>query len=107
MEMMILHTIKNDLSIIEFKQGYIKIQDNNKSISLSDIKSKLFEITGLKWLIESVSDIEGVNYGLKEKSIINERKELIKNQDLIQKILKSFSGIEIDDIKLSNIDNKK
>ena len=107
MEMMILHTIKNDLSIIEFKRGYIKIQDNNKNISLNDIKSKLFEITGLKWFIETVPDIEGVNYGLKEKSIINKRKELIKNQDLIQKILKSFSGVEIDDIKLSNIDNKK
>ena len=105
--MMMLHTIKNDLSIVEFKKGYIKIQDSNQNITLSDIKSRLFEITGLKWLIESAPDIEGVNYGLKEKNIIDKRKEAVKNQDLIQKTLKSFSGMEIDDIKLSNIDNKK
>ena len=34
------------------------------------------------------------------------RKQEVINHELVQKTLKSFSEIEIDAIKLSNIDNK-
>ena len=37
---------------------------------------------------------------------IEKRRQKVINHELVQKTLKSFSEIEIDDIKLSNIDNK-
>jgi hypothetical protein len=107
MEMMLLHTIKNDFSIIEFKEGYIKIQEiENKDVNKQDIRTRLCSITGLNWTIESDNSKEGINYGKQENEDLEKRKAKVVNHELVQKILKSFSEIEIDDIKLSNIDNK-
>lgn len=107
MEMILLHTIKNDLSIIEFKEGYIKIQEiKDTNINKQEIKRKLQSITGLNWIIESDNSREGINYGEQENKHLKERKQKIINHELVQKILKSFSDIEINDIKLSNITNK-
>jgi hypothetical protein len=107
MEMMLLHTIKNDLSIIEFREGYIKLQEiENMDVSKQDIRARLCSITGLNWIIESDGSKEGINYGERENQDLEKRKQKIINHELVQKILKSFSEIEIDDIKLSNIDNK-
>ncbi len=105
--MMLLHTIKNDLSIIEFREGYIKLQEiENMDVSKQDIRARLCSITGLNWIIESDGSKEGINYGERENQDLEKRKQKIINHELVQKILKSFSEIEIDDIKLSNIDNK-
>ena len=61
--MMLLHTIKNECSIIEFKEGYIKIQEiENTDISKQDIRTRLCAITGLNWIIESDGSKEGINY---------------------------------------------
>ena len=107
MELMLLHTIKNDLSIIEFKEGYIKIQEvKNNNISKQDIKAKLISVTGFNWVIESENSSKGINYGEQENMNIEKMRQKVINHELVQKTLKSFSEIEIDDIKLSNIDNK-
>jgi hypothetical protein len=107
MEMMLLHIIKNDLSIIEFKEGYIKIQEvKNNNISKQDIKAKLISVTGFNWVIESDNLKKGINYGEQENMSFEKRKQEVINHELVQKTLKSFSEIEIDAIKLSNIDNK-
>ena len=107
MEMMLLHTIKNDLSIIEFREGYIKLQEiENMDVSKQDIRARLCSITGLNWIIESDGSKEGINYGERENEDIEKRKRKVIDHELVQKTLKSFSEIEIDDIKLSNIDNK-
>ena len=107
MEMMLLHTIKNDLSIIEFREGYIKLQEiDNMDVNKQDIRARLCSITGLNWIIESDGSNVGINYGERENEDLEKRKEKVVNHELVQKILKSFSEIEIDDIKLSNIDNK-
>ena len=105
--MMLLHIIKNDLSIIEFKEGYIKIQEvKNNNISKQDIKAKLISVTGFNWVIESDNLKKGINYGEQENMSFEKRKQEVITHELVQKTLKSFSEIEIDAIKLSNIDNK-
>ena len=105
--MMLLHTIKNDLSIVEFREGYIKLQEiENIDVSKQDIRARLCSITGLNWIIESDGSKEGINYGERENEDIEKRKRKVIDHELVQKTLKSFSEIEIDDIKLSNIDNK-
>ncbi len=105
--MMLLHTIKNDLSIVEFREGYIKLQEiENMDVSKQDIRARLCSITGLNWIIESDGSKEGINYGERENEDIEKRKRKVIDHELVQKTLKSFSEIEIDDIKLSNIDNK-
>ena len=107
MEMMLLHTIKNDLSIVEFREGYIKLQEiENMDVSKQDIRARLCSITGLNWIIESDGSKEGINYGERENEDIEKRKRKVIDHELVQKTLKSFSEIEIDDTKLSNIDNK-
>ena len=105
--MMLLHTIKNDLSIVEFREGYIKLQEiENMDVSKQDIRARLCSITGLNWIIESDGSKEGINYGERENEDLEKRKRKVIDHELVQKTLKSFSEIEIDDIKLSNIDNK-
>ncbi len=70
--MMLLHIIKNDLSIIEFKEGYIKIQEvKNNNISKQDIKAKLISVTGFNWVIESDNLKKGINYGEQENMNFN------------------------------------
>ena len=75
-------------------------------VSKQDIRARLCSITGLNWIIESDGSKEGINYGERENEDIEKRKRKVIDHELVQKTLKSFSEIEIDDIKLSNIDNK-
>ena len=101
-EMMLYHTIKHELSIIEFRSGYMKINSTNSSkYNKHELKEKLHKITGIEWVIENESFEVGLNYGKEESKKIKEKKEKIKNHGLVQEVLKSFSGIEISDIKLA------
>ena len=103
MEMMLCHTIKHELSIIEFREGYIKIGTSNSlSYNKQKLKEKLSAITGIEWVIETEDSELGINYGQEEDKKIKEKKDKIKNHELVQEVLKSFSGIEIDAIKLAN-----
>ena len=99
MEMTLLHTIKNYLPIIEFRKGYIKIQDN-QYINKRDIRSKLSTLTKINWIIESDNSKSGIIYAEKENKEKYNKKQYVIKSDLVQKTLKSFPGIEIDDINL-------
>ena len=101
MEMMLLHTIKNSLAIIEFKKGYIKIQ-NDQNINKHDIRKKLSTITNFNWIIEIDNSKSGVIYAQKESKEKYKKEQKIIKSNLVQETLKSFSGIEINDIKLSS-----
>ena len=104
MEMLLLCTIKNDLSIIEFKRGYIKIEGtHNLKLSLNDLKLKMQNITGLQWIIEIDPNKKGINYAQKEKEFIVNKKALVQKEEMVQSVLKTFPGTKINDIKLSNI----
>ena len=82
--MMLLHIIKNDLSIIEFKEGYIKIQEvKNNNISKQDIKAKLISVTGFNWVIESDNLKKGINYGEQENMSFEKRKQEVINHELV------------------------
>ena len=101
MEILLINIIKNDLDIIEFKKGYIKIQ-NNHQVNYENLKSKLYKATGSHWIIEIDYSQKGIKYQEIEKKNIEKRKFDILHQELTQKVLKSFSGLEIDDIRLTN-----
>ena len=99
--------IKSNLSIIEYTQGYIKIQEiKNIKINKQEIQKKLKCVTDLNWVIESEVSQIGINYRDKEQKELMKQREAVINNPMIQKILKSFAGIQIDDIKLSDINNK-
>ena len=103
MEVMLCHTIKHELSIIDFKEGYIKISNlNNSKYNKQKLKEKLSAVTGIEWIIDSESFEVGINYGQEEDKKIKDKKNKIKSHKLVQEIFKSFSEIEIDDIKLAN-----
>ena len=107
MEMMLLHTIKNNLSIIEFKKGYIKVKIiKNGSIKKQDIEARLKDITGFDWIIEKCHTNKTVNYCAEnEKKITIKKRAMLKNE-LVKTVFKSFSGIEIDAIQIPGNDKK-
>ena len=101
--MVLHHTIKHELSIIEFQRGYIKVSTINSSkYNKQELKNKLKDTTGIEWVIESEDSENGVNYGAEEDKKIQIRKEQIKNHELVQEILKNFPGTEISDMKLTS-----
>ena len=103
MEMTLYHSIKHELSIVEFKRGYIKINaTNSQKHNKQELLDKLKSATEIDWIIESEDSENGVNYGEEESKKIQIKNEQIKNHELVQEVLKSFSGIEINDIKLKN-----
>jgi DNA polymerase-3 subunit gamma/tau len=103
MEMMLCNALKHDMSIIEFRKGYIKIENTaTKKYNKQDIKRRLNEVTGIAWVIEDSNSESGINYGEKEGKNIKGMEDAIKQNDLVQDVLKSFSGTEISDIKLNN-----
>ncbi|WP_323733265.1 DNA polymerase III subunit gamma/tau [Candidatus Bandiella euplotis] len=103
MEMMLCHTIKHDLFIVEFKMGYMKIDASNSlQYNKQELLKKLKAATGIDWVIESNNLEPGINYGQEEDKRIKAKKDHIKNNSLVKEILKSFPETEISDIRLTN-----
>ena len=102
---MLLHTIKNDISIIQFNRGFIKVGKNSKCIKKIDIQKKLNRVTGLHWTIDIDSSKCGTIYAKKDIFYIQKRKKEVSNNELVQKILKSFPDTKIDAIKLADTKN--
>ncbi len=101
-EMKLKYELEKNVNLVKFEKGRIEISfnDNLDKNFVKDLSAKLFDWTGLRWII-SFSKIKG-SLSIKEEEK-NKQAKFIENAkltDLYKTTLKNFSDAELMNIKL-------
>ena len=101
-ELQLKYELETNVNLVSFKNQSIEIafNDNLNKSFVKDLSSKLFEWTGLRWII-AFSKKKGIP-SLKEVDKISKSKILAtaEKSNLIEKIEELFPDSELIDIKL-------
>ena len=97
-KMLFIYTLKNDVSISEFHNGYIKmaISDKVSGDFLLNLQKFLQEKSGITWEIETVRGSLGETIAQKEKAKDEQNKKNVSDLPLVKAILAEFSGAKIE-----------
>lgn len=108
-KMMLAYSIKNDISFIEFSNGFIKIciSDKINNDILLSLQNTLLETTGQKWKIDVQKGVLGETIADKEKAKDVEEKKDVMDIPLVKAIFAEFKGAKIDTLtrKISQNNN--
>jgi len=98
-------SIKNDISIQEFSNGYIKmtISQNLHQDFIINFRKLLAEVTGKNWEIEILKGDLGETIADKEKTAVEAKKKNVAEYPLVKKILEEFKGSKIETVIRKNI----
>lgn len=90
--------LKQDVSIHEFRDGYIKMTADSKIDTdfLMNLHKILLEATGKEWKIDSSHGALGETIAAKEKAAEEEYKRNISEYPLVKAILAEFKGAKIE-----------
>ncbi|WHQ46901.1 MAG: DNA polymerase III subunit gamma/tau [Candidatus Midichloria sp.] len=100
-ELGLYYMLHNEIAIVEFKEGMMKINPLNYSPYglVNMLENKLKEITKIDWHIELVKN-DALTIGLQNKQQQEEKKEAIASHDMVKEVLNHFTGSKIIDIKV-------
>ena len=92
--------LKKDVSIKEFRDGYINMIIDSKidSAFLVNLRKILFEATGKEWKIDSVHGELGQTIAQKEKAAEDEYRKNIMEYPLVKAIMAEFKGAKIESL---------
>ncbi len=92
------YALKNDVSISEFKSGYIKMTASDKIHPdfILNLHKILTQATGLTWKIEMARGALGVTVADMEKAAEEEEKRNIMEYPLVKAIMAEFKGAKIE-----------
>ena len=92
------YALKNDVSISEFKSGYIKMTASDKIHPdfILNLHKILTQATGLTWKIEMSRGSLGVTLADMEKAAEEEEKRNIMEYPLVKAIMAEFKGAKIE-----------
>jgi len=92
--------LKKDVSIKEFRDGYINMIIDNKidSAFLVNLRKILFEATGKEWKIDSIHGELGQTIAQKEKEAEDEYRKNIMEYPLVRAIMAEFKGAKIESL---------
>ncbi len=95
---LLLYAFKNDISIEQFQNGYIKFVLSEKASPdfEKNLKDALFEATGVAWVLESREGELGRTIADQENEVIEQNKRNIMEDPLVKTILNTFKGARID-----------
>ena len=104
-KVLIEYSIKNDVSIENFSNGYIKmnIAQNVHQDFIMGLHKLLEEATGKKWEIDITKGELGQTIADKEKSKVEAKKKNVAEYPLVKKILEEFKGAKIETIVRKNL----
>ncbi|MBQ8436250.1 MAG: DNA polymerase III subunit gamma/tau [Alphaproteobacteria bacterium] len=93
-------SLKKDVSIKEFRDGYINMIIDNKidSAFLVNLRKILFEATGKEWKIDSAHGELGQTIAQKEKAAEDEYRKNIMEYPLVKAIMAEFKGAKIESL---------
>lgn len=105
-EMMLYHHIRSDVKIVKIEDNRIALTALSgapKTITLQ-LKEALEKATGQKWTVLSIEDDSGSQtLAAQERKAEEQKIDDVKNSPHVQEMLKTFTGLEIADIKLQNV----
>ena len=92
--------LKKDVSIKEFRDGYINMIIDNKidSAFLINLRKVLLEATGKEWKIDSIHGELGQTIAQKEKAAEDEYRKNIMEYPLVKAIMAEFKGAKIESL---------
>ncbi len=99
-QMLLLYSVKNDMSFKEFTNGKMKIALSEKSDKnlLTNLRNFLKSETGLQWTIDVDYEPLGETLAFKESKDLEKDKKNISEYPLVKAILSEFSGAKIETI---------
>ncbi len=99
-KMLLLYALKNDVSIDEFRRGYIKmaVSDRLQQDFIPNVKKILEENSGCSWQIEIRHGSLGQTLADCEKAAKESEKRQISEQPLVKAVLNAFPGARIDTV---------
>ncbi|MBR5154592.1 MAG: DNA polymerase III subunit gamma/tau [Alphaproteobacteria bacterium] len=104
-KILVEYSIKNDVSIDEFKNGHIKmhISPNIHQDFIMSLHKLLTDTTGLKWEIDIIKGQIGETIADKEKTKVEAKTKNVSEYPLVKKILEEFKGAKIETIIRKNL----
>ena len=104
-KVLIEYSIKNDVSIDEFKDSYIKmhISQNLAQDFILNLHKLLEDTTGKKWEIDIIRGEIGETIADKEQTKVEAKTKNVAEYPLVKKILEEFKGAKIETIIRKNI----
>jgi len=95
-----LYSLKNDISISEMNDGYLKMAMSDKMSSdfVMNLHKVLTEATGKQWKIDSSRGVLGETIADVEKSKIENDQRDVSEYPLVRAILAEFKGAKIESL---------
>ena len=99
-KILLLYSLKNDVSIEQFAKGYIKMAVSPKIAPdfMQNFNKELETATGAKWQVEIRRGPLGETIADKERALIEQDKRSISEYPLVKAILSEFEGSKIDTV---------
>ena len=103
---LIEYSIKNDVSIKEFKDGHISmvISPTVHQDFIMGLHKLLTDATSKKWEIEIIKGEIGETIADKEKSLVDVNRKNVSEYPLVKKILEEFKGSKIETVIRKNLE---
>ena len=104
-KILIEYSIKNDVSIESFSNGFIKmiVAPNVNQDFIMGLHKLLQETTGKKWEIDITKGEIGQTIADKEKSKVDAKRKNVSEYPLVKKILEEFKGAKLETIIRKNL----
>lgn len=108
-KMLLAYSLKNDVSISEFRDGYIKMTLDKKADTdfIMALHKMLLEVTGKQWKIDSQHGDLGVTLAAKERAQDEEAKKDIMEYPLVKAIMAEFKGARIETMTRNIIEDEQ
>lgn len=97
-KMLLLYSVKNDISVEEFAAGHIKMAISDKIAPdfMQNFNKELEIASGIKWKVEIRRGPLGETLADKERYALEQDKQSVSEYPLIKAILSEFPGAKID-----------
>ena len=97
-KLLLLYSVKNDISIEEFASGHIKMAISDKIAPdfMQNFHKELENASGIKWKVDIRRGPLGETLADKERAALEQDKQSVSEYPLIKAILSEFPGAKID-----------
>lgn len=97
-KLLLLYSVKNDISIEEFASGHIKMAISDKIAPdfMQNFNKELENASGIKWKVDIRRGPLGETLADKERADLEQDKQSVSEYPLVKAILSEFPGAKID-----------
>ena len=108
-KMMLLYALKNDMSFLEFGNGYAKFKMSDKLSreTFSSLRNILEEASGYTWQFDIESGPLGETLADKENAELEQNKRNVRENPLVKAILQEFNGAKIETLVRKQAENNE